>query len=37
MALARTGGAPAWWPALRRPLTIGAAISLAAGAAGAAA
>ncbi len=31
VALAAQGGAPAWWPALRRPLTLGACLSLAAG------
>jgi len=35
VALARRGGAPAWWPRLRWPLTAGAVLSLAAGAAGA--
>ncbi|PKP63592.1 MAG: hypothetical protein CVT86_04835 [Alphaproteobacteria bacterium HGW-Alphaproteobacteria-8] len=29
LALTRAGGAPAWWPALRWPLTLGAAGSLA--------
>ncbi|PIP98299.1 MAG: DUF3429 domain-containing protein [Rhodobacterales bacterium CG18_big_fil_WC_8_21_14_2_50_71_9] len=29
VALTRAGGAPAWWPALRWPLTLGASVSLA--------
>jgi len=29
LRLTRDGGAPAWWPALRWPLTLGASISLA--------
>lgn len=32
IALARDGGAPGWWPALRWPLTLGAATTLCAGA-----
>ncbi len=35
VALARRGGAPAWWPRLRWPLTIGAVAGLLAGAVGA--
>ncbi|MEM1314575.1 MAG: DUF3429 domain-containing protein [Pseudomonadota bacterium] len=37
VSLTRAGGAPAWWPALRLPLTVGAAGSLLAGAAAGAA
>ena len=33
VSLTRAGGAPAWWPALRLPLTVGAATSLLIGAA----
>lgn len=32
LMLARSGGAPAWWPALRWPLSLGASCSLFAGA-----
>lgn len=32
VSLTRAGGAPAWWPALRLPLTVGAAASLLIGA-----
>jgi hypothetical protein len=31
VVLTAQGGAPAWWPALRRPLTLGACLSLAVG------
>jgi hypothetical protein len=33
VALTRAGGAPSWWPGLRLPLTVGAAVCLLAGAA----
>lgn len=33
LALTRRGGAPVWWPSLRWPLTLGAVVSLLAGAA----
>lgn len=33
LSLSKTGGAPAWWPTLRWPLSLGAASSLFAGAA----